>query len=438
MIRSLAFLCALFAVAAAQGPAQSSTTAARGARALPMQFELRTEGPQETCGTKCRRFVTGFGAITADTPRDFLAFAAGKELRGMTIAFDSDGGSTHGAMALGRELRRLDMITTVGRAVEVRGDPSRVTLETKVDCESMCAFVLFGGSRRHVPPQSRVMVHQIWLGDRRDDPTAANYSAEDLVLVQRDIGRLVQYAIEMGASAELIDVALRIPPWEPMRQLTRDELRRMNFITVDNPFDPATAISPVAVVTPTPAAPAVSAPAERSKLGRRAWNLLDGTDGTALTRRHPITVEGDEIGAFDLTFACGPSADSYLLSYSEQRRGAIAPRLDRVIVALGAQKVPLQLASLSVKGGEFRGESFASASVPADWIRAVAIVTNRSMTVSTSGGGETSIRLGNTGLAQNFPLLAASCEKALTAKNEPLQKAKPGTLAHADSEQMAR
>ena len=47
------------------------------------------------------------------------------------------------------------------------------------------------------------MVHQIWLGDRREDPTAANYSAEDLVLIQRDIGRLAQYTAEMGATADL-------------------------------------------------------------------------------------------------------------------------------------------------------------------------------------------------------------------------------------------
>ena len=52
------------------------------------------------------------------------------------------------------------------------------------------------------------MVHQIWLGDRREDPTAANYSAEDLVLVQRDIGRLAQYTADMGASIDLLDLAL--------------------------------------------------------------------------------------------------------------------------------------------------------------------------------------------------------------------------------------
>ena len=49
------------------------------------------------------------------------------------------------------------------------------------------------------------MVHQIWLGDRREDPTAASYSAEDLVLVQRDIGRLARYTAEMGASADLLE-----------------------------------------------------------------------------------------------------------------------------------------------------------------------------------------------------------------------------------------
>ena len=68
------------------------------------------------------------------------------------------------------------------------------------------------------------MVHQIWLGDRREDPTAASYSAEDLVLVQRDIGRLAQYTAEMGASIELLDLALRIPPWEPMHALTHAEI----------------------------------------------------------------------------------------------------------------------------------------------------------------------------------------------------------------------
>ena len=140
------------------------------------------------------------------------------------MVLDSDGGSVLGAIALGRAIRRLGLDTTVGRIVDVAGRlkmHARAKLSPRADCESMCAFVLLGGVHRAVPPEARVMVHQIWLGDRRDDPTAANYSAEDLVLVQRDIGRLAQYTVEMGGSIDLLDLALRIPPWEPMHALTR-------------------------------------------------------------------------------------------------------------------------------------------------------------------------------------------------------------------------
>src|ERR1700712_3094370 len=93
------------------------------------------------------------------------------------------------------------------------------------------------------------MVHQIWLGDRREDPTAATYSAEDLVLVQRDVGRLARYTAEMGASVDLLDLALRIPPWEPMHSMTRQELRDTKLAN-----DDALPAAPAAVAaTPTPA-----------------------------------------------------------------------------------------------------------------------------------------------------------------------------------------
>ncbi|HMF24241.1 MAG TPA: hypothetical protein VKG24_19270, partial [Pseudolabrys sp.] len=165
-------------------------------RSLPMRFELRLQGPSEACGTSCKTFISASGAITADTPHNFLTFAQTNDLTGATMAIDSDGGSVLGAIALGRAVRNLKLATTVGRIVDLapegQNEP-RATLSPSADCESMCAFVLLGGVRRSVSSDARVMVHQIWLGDRREDPTAANYSAEDLVLVQRDIGRLAQY-----------------------------------------------------------------------------------------------------------------------------------------------------------------------------------------------------------------------------------------------------
>ena len=131
------------------------------------------------------------------------------------------------------------------------------------------------------------MVHQIWLGDRRDDPTAANYSAEDLVLVQRDIGRLAQYTTEMGASIELLDIALRIPPWEPMHSLTAEELRETRLITVV-PGAPAAATAAATAAAP----PAASQPAPRVTSGLRAapisdrrWGMVDRAGTAALARQ---------------------------------------------------------------------------------------------------------------------------------------------------------
>jgi hypothetical protein len=101
----------------------------------------------------------------------------------------------------------------------------------------MCAFLLLAGTRRYVPPQASVLVHQIWLGKKRKQALESNYSAEELNIVQRDIGRLAQYTIEMGGGAELLETALRVPPWEPLYRLSADELQRMRLSTVDRLFD---------------------------------------------------------------------------------------------------------------------------------------------------------------------------------------------------------
>ena len=195
------FVVGACAVAFCALPSTSPTpSAASDLRALPMQFELRQEGPSEACRPNCRTWVSATGAITADTPRDFEAFAKTRNIRGTTLVLDSDGGSVLGALALGRTVRKLGMMTTVGKTVELppANGERRAQIAPNAYCESMCAFVLLAGVERHVPAEARVLVHQIWLGDRRDDPTAAHYSAEDLVLVQRDIGRLAQYTVEMG------------------------------------------------------------------------------------------------------------------------------------------------------------------------------------------------------------------------------------------------
>jgi hypothetical protein len=229
----------LLALAASPGTPQGRTWAT-DLRSFPMHFEWKQVGPVESCGKTCRSWISAVGRITSGTPADFAAFVQGRDVRGTTVVLDSEGGSTLGAMGLGDMIRNLNMATAVGRTIELPGEDgsaSRTTLSPHADCESMCAFVLLAGVRRYVAPEGRVRVHGIWFGDRRDDARAASYSAEDLAILQQDVGLLAQYTIRMGGSIDLLETAARVPPWEPLRLLSPEELRGMRLVNTDYLFD---------------------------------------------------------------------------------------------------------------------------------------------------------------------------------------------------------
>jgi hypothetical protein len=297
----------------------------------------------------------------------------------------------------------------------------------------MCAFVLLGGVHRFVPPEARVMVHQIWLGDRRDDPTAATYSAEDLVLVQRDIGRLAQFTTEMGASIDLLDLALRIPPWEPLHAMTRDEIRNTRLANDDTVApQPATVAvrPPVAAARPLP--PATDG-VRATNISETRWAMVDRAGIAALARRHPLTVEGDDIGSFDLMVSCGASADSYDLSYVEHRHDGDRTLLPRKITSVrlraGQSEAALKVASSKRRNDPDELVSYAAGSVPASIVRTFAGAGNHSMVVETrSKGMVTVIRIGNTGASASLPQLVASCAKPIGDRAELTTK-RTGSLA---------
>lgn len=231
---ALALACGA-ALASAAPPAPPDTSGA-----APMRFEWRLEGPAEICGSKCRVWISAVGYITADTPREFDKFAKDPKVRGAVLVLDSDGGSVLGTLALGRTIRSLDMVTTIGKTTPLPSAADgerRAKLTPNGSCESMCAFLLLAGTRRYVPPQAQVMVHQIWLGKKRKNALDSSYSAEELNIVQRDIGRLAQYTIEMGGAVDLLEIALRVPPWEPLYRLSAEELQRVKLSTVDALFE---------------------------------------------------------------------------------------------------------------------------------------------------------------------------------------------------------
>jgi len=432
MNRSLAIAQALCATALL-----TTSHAARASdRALPMHFELRLQGPADSCGSSCKTLIAASGAITADSARDFMLFAQGRNLAGATVLLDSDGGSVHGAIALGREIRRLALNTMVGRTIDLGKQSDRETeravIAPRVDCESMCAFVLLGGVHRIVPPEARVMVHQIWLGDRRDDPTAANYSAEDLVLVQRDIGRIAQYTADMGGGIDLLDLALRIPPWEPMHSLSRDELRNTRLATEDSDL-----AAPATVAASSPTSPQIVMPhltdgARATEISERRWVMIDDSGADALARRHPLTMEGEDIGSFDLMVSCG-GIDSFDVRYVERRhssdRATLPAAISGVTLRVGSKEATLKVSSSDRRHDPEELVTYAAGAVPAALIDGFTAMGNHSVTIETSSEKQaTAIRLGNTGAQQYLPRLAAACSKA-PSEHAELPVRKTGGLA---------
>jgi hypothetical protein len=231
--------------------------------------------------------------VTGDSPRDFDEFARGRELGGATIVLDSSGGSVNDSIALGRRWRDLGVLTTVGISVEThtaQGD--RASVAPEAYCESMCVFLLLSGTTRYVPEAAHVRVHQIWMGDRADDARSASYTAQDLMIVERDIGRLAKYTFDMGGAGDLLSLSLKVPPWEDLHELSRGELRLTNLVTTDSvaevlPRNDGAASTPVAALQAKPVqdrfvgnATAVE-PVERPAKSTRTAEAMAPTGGVA-------------------------------------------------------------------------------------------------------------------------------------------------------------
>jgi hypothetical protein len=197
-------------------------------RKLPMRFSW------VACEPNCRGWVSAVGIVTSESPADFDEFARGRHLDGATVVLDSSGGSVNDAIALGRRWRGLGLMTTVGISVEnhtAQGDQASIIPDAY--CESMCVFLLLSGKTRYVPDAAHVRVHQIWMGDRADDAKAASYTAQDLMIVERDVGRLAKYTFDMGGTGDLLSLSLSVPPWEDLHELSQEELRLTNLVTTD-------------------------------------------------------------------------------------------------------------------------------------------------------------------------------------------------------------
>jgi hypothetical protein len=190
------------------------------------------------CEPNCRGWIGAVGIVTGDTPRKFDEFARGRDLGGATIVLDSNGGSVNDAIALGRRWRTIGLRTTVGITIETHSaSGERTGVAPQAWCESTCVYLLLSGKVRYVPEEAHVRVHQIWMSDRTEDAKALTYTAQDMMIVERDIGRLAKYTFDMGGTGDLLSLSLNVPPWEDLHELSPQELQMTNLATTHTVAD---------------------------------------------------------------------------------------------------------------------------------------------------------------------------------------------------------
>jgi hypothetical protein len=374
-----------------------------------MRFEWVREGPAEKCGSNCNEWVSARGTIVPQTARDFEAFTRTRDITGKVLVLESNGGSTIAGLALGRAFRRLNLTVAVGRTVMLPADSSgeqRATYSPRAVCASMCPFVLLGGARRYVAPEARILVHQIWPGAARADSTAAVYSAQNVAGLLRATSEMARYTVDMGGEIELFDLTMRIPPWEDLRLLTQSEILRTRLSTIERPFGRSDADVPSAPP------PGVLPPTGDKQASIARWTLVGAGSERGVVRRHPLTLQGDEIGSLLVTIACADRPAMLRLRYWETRRLANADDIvARALMVLGGERIPLTMESSRAVAG--RLESIASATVDMGLVAKQLVSAPGSVRVATltKAKVQTSIRLGNTGLNAALPQLVSECRR---------------------------
>jgi hypothetical protein len=226
----------------------------------------------------------------------------------------------------------------------------------------------------------------------------------------------------MGGGIDLLEIALKIPPWEPMRLLSREELRGMKIVTPDDAPEVNSGAS---------TSSSALANGARAAANGRSWALAANADRPRIGRTHPLTVEGEDIGSFELNLACDDAGRDYVITYVEQRRGGEAGRTPaaptEVEVSLSGKLLPLKVVSARPTGRTLEIESVASGRLPAELLKTFAEANGRSLTIETSSEDiSTAIRVGNAGIARALPQLAASCASRLRLRNSARNDVRQG------------
>jgi hypothetical protein len=195
-----------------------------------------------------------------------------------------------------------------------------------------------------------------------------------------------------------------------MRMLSRDELRRTRLDTSQDRTQ----------VAATPASSGLNAPAlvvpasdgGRGDASPHGWVMAQRAGAAALVREHPLTIEGDRIGGFEVALACGQKSGTYVVTYTETRRNPDDDvAVKQVDLWIEGKTAPLDVVSSRLIELPRELRTLANGMLSAELVKSFAEAAGDSITVRTAAAGApgTMIRIGNTGFARAFPKLAAAC-----------------------------
>jgi hypothetical protein len=192
-----------------------------------------------------------------------------------------------------------------------------------------------------------------------------------------------------------------------MRALSRDELRRTRLDTT--PDRSAQAPAPSTITTASvPLTNAVSA-----EIAERGWILSQRNGVAALVRQHPLTIEGERIGIFEIALNCGTATDTFDVTYTETRRntGGGDAALKQVDLSIEGHRASLEIVSSRRTSVSRELQTRAAGRLAAAAVQSFADTSVDALTVQTASTitPATVIRVGSVGFARGLPQLASAC-----------------------------
>lgn len=226
-----------------------AATAAEKAGFSPRLMIYLAQGPANSCGEGCDRWIAVEGEVDRGAAVRLRRFLAALNDSQRPIYFHSPGGSVEESFAIARMLRTRKATARVGRTmVAACGDGTQLDdaclklksgggelqaeLATRrAMCNSACAYMILGATTREVAPDAAMAVHSsrltVAFHGHPSPQQLADYRNRTMARADRDRAGFVA---AMGISRELDDL-IKTVKFESLHVLTRPELYRFGIDT---------------------------------------------------------------------------------------------------------------------------------------------------------------------------------------------------------------